>query len=615
MTCTNGYSKTGYTNTTTSGFTTTGSANTLTASYTCLPRTYKVTLDPKLYASASDTGGTAATSNGTTAYWYVHNDHNPSYFYKVEITSASDKTTSNQLGSNGYTITKPTLTGYTFGGYFVGKTGTGNQYMTADGTGTNNLWSNTGTDGRKDITLYAKWTANTYTVTYNAGTGGSGSITSGSATYNNNFTPATPSSSTIKKDNATFAGWAVSGTSDTKSAGTAFKWTYTENKTFTATWNCNAGYYLDTNSSSSTYNKCVPCAAGTFKGSVGNGACSICNGNTYAQTTGKTSCEACPAEAGIAIITNMIEQNGITDANGIGTGTMANRVRIKLTEMIPLNPGTYNLTFGNQGSIRARGFYTYSVLGDESSAVVTNGSVIINGTTLTLSEKRYVRIVFQKSDASQSITPSEVIAAQPVLKKSSAYTISGTAVSNHDNVNDCKITCPAGTYVAASGGSCEPCVDGSFCLGGTVGYGSTISKTACPAVYPHSASSSDAKTDCYATNTWNVNGGSAVTTPTKVYYTDATASGYKLSTLPSTTKSGFVYNWYDNSGFTGSALTTSTTLSGDKVFYAKWYKNLTYNPGNNGSSTSGICLDGQTFTLPATPVRENYTFAGWVVSK
>ena len=57
-------------------------------------------------------------------------------------------------------ITKPTKTGYTFGGYYTSTNGGGTQYYTANGASarTWNIAENT--------TLYAKWTANQYTITY-----------------------------------------------------------------------------------------------------------------------------------------------------------------------------------------------------------------------------------------------------------------------------------------------------------------------------------------------------------------------------------------------------------------------------------------------------------------
>ncbi len=84
--------------------------------------------------------------------------------------TASVTTTYGQLPP---TVTVPTRTGYTFGGYFTSKNGAGGQYYNADGT-PKAVWNNS-----KTYTLYAKWTANTYDVALDrqGGSGGTASVT------------------------------------------------------------------------------------------------------------------------------------------------------------------------------------------------------------------------------------------------------------------------------------------------------------------------------------------------------------------------------------------------------------------------------------------------------
>ena len=93
-------------------------------------------------------------------------------------------------------INVPSRTGYTFDGYYTGQNGSGTQYYTASGGSAAN-WHETSV-----TRLYAKWTANTYTVTFDAN-GGSVSpattnVTYGS-TYGNLPTPTLADHS--------FAGW------------------------------------------------------------------------------------------------------------------------------------------------------------------------------------------------------------------------------------------------------------------------------------------------------------------------------------------------------------------------------------------------------------------------
>ena len=128
----------------------TASNHTLYAHWT--PNTYTITLNNQSATSAGTATAyyqykTTKTVNGTLCYYYTTN----------ALTTCL---------TNGYTITKPTKTGYTFGGYYTGTNGSGTQYVDANGTFINNIYQTTG-----NRTLYAKWTLNKYTLTLTKGTG------------------------------------------------------------------------------------------------------------------------------------------------------------------------------------------------------------------------------------------------------------------------------------------------------------------------------------------------------------------------------------------------------------------------------------------------------------
>ncbi len=192
---------------------------TFTAQWT--PNTYKVTLNNQ-----------SATTAGTTAYWYIYETYkNGIYYY-------ADANCTTKLGTDGATITKPTRTGYTFGGYYTGTNGSGTQYVNANGVTVNNMYSTVA----KDTTLYAKWTANTYTVTTNAN-GGTISATSGwtvasdgatatkTMTYDANYgTLPAPT-----RTGYTFGGWTLNGKVVTSST----KMQTASNHTLTASWKAN----------------------------------------------------------------------------------------------------------------------------------------------------------------------------------------------------------------------------------------------------------------------------------------------------------------------------------------------------------------------------------------
>ena len=95
----------------------------------------------------------------------------------------------------------PTRDGYTFGGWYTGENGTGTK-----------IDENTVLTNTSDHTLYAKWTANTYTITYNAN-GGTGTMDSSTVKYNDSVSIK---ANTFTRTGYTFAGWTTNsnGTDD-----------------------------------------------------------------------------------------------------------------------------------------------------------------------------------------------------------------------------------------------------------------------------------------------------------------------------------------------------------------------------------------------------------------
>ena len=78
------------------------------------------------------------------------------------------------------TISVPIKEGYSFGGYYTSTGGSGTGYYKANGS-SSYIWSRT-----SDTTLYAKWTANTYTVSFNAN-GGEVDTASKTVTYDSAY--------------------------------------------------------------------------------------------------------------------------------------------------------------------------------------------------------------------------------------------------------------------------------------------------------------------------------------------------------------------------------------------------------------------------------------------
>ncbi|MBP3284092.1 MAG: InlB B-repeat-containing protein [Clostridia bacterium] len=157
-----------------------------------------------------------------------------------------DVTLDQQSGSGGSTsvvatyglampsITLPSRTGYTFGGYYTETNGGGTQYYKADGSSAKN-WDKTAA-----TTLYAKWTVNTYTVTLNNQSATTAGTTSVTATYGS----AMPSITKPAKTGYTFGGYYTEtnggGTQYYKADGSSAKnWDKTAATTLYAKWTVN----------------------------------------------------------------------------------------------------------------------------------------------------------------------------------------------------------------------------------------------------------------------------------------------------------------------------------------------------------------------------------------
>lgn len=120
--------------------------------------------------------------------------------------------------------TTPTRTGYTFSHWNDKQDGSGTNYFSGGSFVTSSVGS---------TTLYAQWTINTYTVSYNAN-GGSGAPAAQTKTYGTNLTL---SSTQPTRTGYTFQGWGTSAsdtTTDYEAGGT-----YTTNASVTlyAIWN------------------------------------------------------------------------------------------------------------------------------------------------------------------------------------------------------------------------------------------------------------------------------------------------------------------------------------------------------------------------------------------
>jgi len=165
--------------------TTINAKTTAQANFTKEAEKYTITLDNK-----------SATTAGTTA---IYEKYNTGIYLDGALTKAMTTSTN--------AITKPSKTGYTFKGYYTKENGQGDQIINENGYITENITNTTYT---ANATVYAYYTINTYTITYNLN-GGTVS-TANPTSYNimSSFTLNNPS-----RVGYTFNGW--TGSNDASS--------------------------------------------------------------------------------------------------------------------------------------------------------------------------------------------------------------------------------------------------------------------------------------------------------------------------------------------------------------------------------------------------------------
>lgn len=155
---------------------------------------YQVTLDNE-----------KATTAGTTAYWYIYNTVYDGIYYYTDAACGTPLVN--------YTITKPTKIGYIFGGYFLGRDGSGTQYINASGVCVGDRYKVAG-----DVTLHAKWDPIHYTVTYSGNGTYYGSTAVSTHAYDE---PKNLTANGFQRSGYTFVGWntKADGTGDSYADG------------------------------------------------------------------------------------------------------------------------------------------------------------------------------------------------------------------------------------------------------------------------------------------------------------------------------------------------------------------------------------------------------------
>ena len=461
------------------------------------------------------------------------------------------------------TLPQPSIPGWTFNGWYTAANSGSRISATTTYTTTGNQ------------TLYAHWTLNTYSISYNLNGGSLSGQKTGYNVNTDSFTLPTPT-----KNGYTFTGWTGSNGTTAQKIVTIAKGS-TGNKNYTANWtptNYSISYSLNGGSISGqktsynieTANFTLPQPTRngyTFTGWTGTGLSSATKSVTISKgSTGNRSYTANWSANGYTVSFNYNKPSTATGTMS-GNGTTSKGV-------------TYAAAYGNlpQPSIPGwtfNGWYT----------AASGGSRISATTTYT-------------TTGNQTLYAHWTINTYSISYNTNGGSISGQPTSY--NVETANFMLPTPTR-------------NGYTFAGWTGTGlSGLTKTV---TVNKGSTGNRSYTANWSINTYSIgytlNGGSISGQPTSYNVESANF------TLPTPTRNGYTFTGWTGTGL--SELTKTVTVNkgstGNRNYTANWSIN-TYSIGYalNGGSLSGqptnYNVETATFTLP-TPSKSGYTFTGW----
>ena len=543
--------------------------------------------------------------------------------------SPSSKTVT--YGSTYGTLATPTRTGYTFLGWYT------------SATGGSRVLSTTEVTRHENHTIYARWDANDYTVTFN-GNSGTPSYTSKTVTFDSMY----GSLPTASRVGYTFLGWYTAQTGGTLVTSST-KVAIAGNHTLYARWRANTlTVYYDANG-----------------GSVSPSSKNVIYDGTYGTL-------ARPSRAGYTFLGWYTSRSGGTQISSTTKVTSTTDHTLYAHWQVNSYTVTFDGTGGtpsyssktvtydsSYGSLPTASYTGYDFLGWYTS--ISGGSQVTSSTTVknaynhTLyarwSAKSYT-VTFDAnggsvSPSSKSITYGSTYGTLPTPSRT-GYIFAGwyTSISGGEYVSSTSTVNKAYSHTLyarwtarqitvnydANGGSVSPTYknvtyDGTY---GTLakptrtGYtfaGWYTSRTGGSLVSSSTKVTTNVTHTIYAhwnTNSYSVtydaNGGTVSPTSKSITY------GSTYGTLPTPSRTGYTFlGWY-TSRTNGTQVISSTTVTtaSNHTIYAHWRANtytVTYNANNGSVSPSSKNVTyGNTYGTLAKPSRTGYNFDGWYTS-
>lgn len=471
-------------------------------------------------------------------------------------------------------------TGYTFLGWYTASSG-GTKISTT-------------TVVTKDITYYAQWSINSYTLTFNPN-GGTVTPTSKDLEYNSAYgTLPTPTRASDAQYTYTFAGWYTAATGGTQVTATTKM--AAKDTTVYAHWTSNTrSYTVSYQTTYGTLNRTSQSVAYNSKGS-----CTLTMPDNTAEFT-------------------YTFVGWYTAANGGGT-----KVGSELTLETPAIKGTVTYYAYVTRSTKS---YTHTFNanggGTVSPATITKAYNTALGTLPTVSRTGYTFVGwFDTSAASggtQATTSTKVTGTKTWYARWSINSYTFTFDKNGGNTpSTTTITKEYNTAVGTLP-TCTRNADNTYTYTFAGWFNTSASSGGTQLTTTTKVTSNKTWyarwTSTYKnyTVTWNGNGGTPSKSSSSFHYNDV------LGTLPTATRTGYTFKGWSTSETGTVNVNTTTKVTANVTYYAVWTINSytwTFDAnGGTGDTTKTLNYNATLSTLPtasrASTAANNYTFAGW----
>lgn len=526
------------------------------------------------YVSTAAAAATITANFAGDQYSITYKDQGDVAFSGSHVDSPSAHPTTHTYGA-ATTLNSATKTGYTFGGWFTSSACTGDAVTTLGATAYSD-----------DITLYAKWTENTTTVTVNVSPANSGTLTVGGSAFTpgNTTTAGVATSRTVvasANSGYGFDYWTTSG----NATGSASTNTYTlagngNGSTGTLTANfytkVNSGWYMKGAAfggldmpTTYPFDRAYRDVANTYYRIVTLTASSywkVHDGTTTYNTDGSTSSDKLVAKNTVYSLTSNNSKSSYTNTTMTDVWVVVNTSTKKL--WIQDATTYYTITFANG-----------------SSGNTNNGAAGTEG-TITTKTSNYGELSTKKFASGETIKLN--------VSAKTGYVIDDITIGETSVATDVNSTSYSGNTTMPAG---DATLKVTYKHNYTVTYGVGTSYTSMG-----SASTSP-----------SVTSGNYVIAGTNITFTATPNLGYKF------------VGWYSNADCTGDAVSTNASytiasLAANTTLYAKFelltlYMNSDINNWaseiNLTHTTENAAIYTYTGTLNANPTNDAAYATGW----